>query len=90
MRPYWFKPKRFWYCFAAYYPVTKEGWAITVACLAALVFVLGTATAEGFTGDSLVKTVAGVIIIMLLFDIISFRTGEYPAWWRKFHETHKD
>ena len=30
MKPYWFKPKRFWGWFAPYYPVSWQGWGIAL------------------------------------------------------------
>mgnify|MGYP003393539191 FL=1 len=71
MKKYWFKPKQFWKWFAAYYPVTKEGWIITTilgAILAAIFLFVD------FQSRSLGETLYGIalpwIVIFLIFDII--------------------
>ena len=91
MKRYWFKPKKFWKCFAAYYPVTKEGWCVTLILFAILMLIISYADAGSHSAsDTLLKAAPGIIIVFLIFDIISFRTGEYPAWWKKYHETNKN
>ena len=88
MRKYWFKPKQFWRWFAAYYPVTKEGWITTIGAIAAIVYIAVGADAESHSiSDTFFRMAPGVIVVLLIFDIISFRTGEYPAWWKKYHES---
>ena len=81
---YWFKPKQFWRWFAAYYPITKEGWITTIVAIAAIAYIAVGADAElRSVSDAFFKIAPGVIVVLLIFDIISFRTGEYPAWWKK-------
>lgn len=83
MQKPWFKHYRVG-IFAAYYPARDAGWVVTLSALVLLVFFFRIAEA---TAPS-VADVFGVfapkaIIILLIFDIISFRTGEYPKWWKK-------
>lgn len=82
-RRYWFKPARFG-IFAGYYPVTWQGWLIVCVTVGALAMTFWSAD---WNADSLREMLFGValptIIILLIFDIIAFRTGEYPSWWKK-------
>ena len=84
-RAYWFKPKQFWGIFAAYYPVTWQGWLATFLFFAAAVSAFIAVDARSHSAsDTLIGVAPTLIILMLIFDIISFRTGEYPSWWRRF------
>ncbi len=83
-RHYWFRPARFG-IFAGYYPVNAAGWTITIFTFFALLFVLMLADATSHSiSDTLISTAPSAIIILLIFDLISFRTGEYPHWWRNW------
>lgn len=86
-RKYWFRPKKFWGWFAAYYPVSREGWTIAgVAVLAlALIFIHADRTSHS-ASDTFLASAPGGIIVLLIIDLICFRTGEYPNWWRKHNE----
>lgn len=81
---YWFKPARFWNYFAAYYPASKEGWVITVLLLlsASVIF-----WCEYILTSSLYDAVTEFgpwgVIIMMIFDSLCFRRGQYPHWWKK-------
>ncbi len=81
---YWFRPARFWKWFAAYYPSSAEGWIITLILAAgfAVVYIYINARSH-----SIFETLLGVapvaVIVMLVFDLLCFRTGEYPSWWRR-------
>jgi hypothetical protein len=84
MKRYWFKPKQFWKWFAAYYPVTKEGWVVTIISVAILVVVFLFVDAQSHSAsDTLYGIALPYIVVFLIFDIISFRKGEYPEWWKK-------
>lgn len=76
MDPYWFKPKRFWKVFAAYYPVTWQGFLITIVLLLMALALCLVITSALFYSLCL-------MVLGLTFDLICFRTGEYPSWWRK-------
>lgn len=81
---YWFKPKQFWRWFAAYYPVTWEGWVVTLLAAAAFVaFFYSVDQASRSVSDTLYSFTPWAIGILLAFDLISFRTGEYPSWWKR-------
>ncbi len=84
MSPYWFKPKQFWKYFAAYYPATWQGWVLTglLLVLAGLIFGKIDSTSHSVS-DTLINFAPYAIMLGLLFDFICFRTGEYPAWWKK-------
>jgi hypothetical protein len=88
-RPYWFKPKRFWGVFAAYYPVTGAGWLTTILLAAVAVAIFLHADARSHSvSDTLIGAAPGLIIVFLIFDLITFRTGEYPSWWPRFGGEH--
>lgn len=83
-KKYWFRPARFWKWFAFYYPASQRGWAVTLILLGigGLVF----AWIESGS-DSRMETVVSFlpwgIALMAVFDMLCFRHGEYPSWWRK-------
>jgi hypothetical protein len=87
-KTYWFRPKRFWGWFAAYYPVSREGWTIALAALfaVALIFSYVDRTSHS-ASDTLIGSAPGIIIVMLMFDLICFRTGEYPNWWKTYEKS---
>ena len=81
---YWFRPKRFWGWFAAYYPTSWQGWLITLVLAALLVKVFWLVDQHSHSGsDTLIGVAPWAMIIFLIFDLLCFRTGEYPAWWRR-------
>ena len=83
-RQYWFKPKKYWGYFAAYYPVTWQAWIITFAAASSVYYLAKNALQNSFSPmDAIVSGAPGIIIILFLFDLITFRTGEYPNWWKK-------
>ncbi len=86
-KKFWFKPKKFWGWFAAYYPVTKEGWIITLMALLSLALIFFRAdSASHSVSDTFFGAAPGIVIVFLIFDLISFRTGEYPSWWKRKNE----
>ena len=88
MKKYWFKPKKFWRWFAAYYPITREGWITTIGALVAIFLIFMNADGQSHSvSDAFFTSAPKIIIVLLAFDIISFRTGEYPSWWNKNHES---
>jgi uncharacterized membrane protein AbrB (regulator of aidB expression) len=76
MHPYWFKPKRFWKVFAAYYPVSWQGFLVTVVTLLV-------ALALCVVVVSPLIYLLALMILGFIFDLICVRTGEYPSWWKK-------
>jgi len=84
MQKYWFRPARFWKWFAFYYPASKEGWAVTLflLLLAIKMFVFIDSRSHSVS-DTLLAFAPWAFTIMLLFDLMCFRKGEYPSWWRK-------
>lgn len=79
-----FKPARFWNYFAFYYPATLLGWVISLvlwAIVAAIFFKIDSHSHS--VSDTLLNFSPWAIIILLIFDILCFRVGEYPIWWQK-------
>jgi len=84
MTPYWFKPKRFWKYFAAYYPATRQGWLITgllLLCTLAIYWKIDLTSQS--LADTWLNFAPYAVVLGLLFDFICLRTGEYPTWWKK-------
>ena len=76
---YWFKPRRFG-LFNGYYPVTWEGWALTVVCLFLLTYVFETADQQSNSGrNTLFNFAPGAVAVILLFDMMRLRTSKYPG-----------
>ena len=81
---YWFRPKRFWRWFAAYYPASWQGWIVTLILLALAVLVFRKIDSTSHSvSDTLFSFAPWAIAIMALFDLACFRKGEYPWWWKK-------
>ena len=86
-KKYWFRPKKFWGWFAAYYPASREGWTVTAAAILALVLIfLSADRASHSVSDTFFAAAPGGIIVLLIVDLICFRTGEYPSWWRRHNK----
>ncbi|MEK7193296.1 MAG: hypothetical protein AAB652_00735 [Patescibacteria group bacterium] len=84
MKNYWFRPKRFWRWFAAYYPASWQGWIATLVLAALLVAGFLIIDSRSHSGsDTLLGVAPFVIAIFLVFDLLCFRMGEYPSWWKK-------
>ena len=80
---YWFKPKRFWKWFAFYHPVSLEGWVATMLLIdiAAILFVFVDARSDSIS-DTLIAFTPWLIALMCIFDLLCFRRGLYPSWWK--------
>lgn len=74
MRNYWFKPKRFWKVCAAYYPVSWQGFVITIGLL-----LLG--FGWYWLAANQISYWIGLTLLALTFDLFCLQTGEYPHWW---------
>jgi hypothetical protein len=84
MMRYWFKPKRFWRWFAAYYPIRWQGWLVTLGCAGLLVYAFTSAdTASSSLSDALISFGPRAIVVLILFDAATRLAGEYPWWWKK-------
>lgn len=80
---YWFKPKRFWWYFAAYYPVSWEGWIVTGMSIGSLIFLFRQIDEGSYSaGDTLIGFAPWLILVLIIFDIASRLAGQYPSWWR--------
>lgn len=83
-KPYWFKPARFWKWFAAYYPVSWQGWVVTIIFLAIAVKIFIAVDSRSHSAsDTIIGIAPWLIAVGLALDLITFRTGEYPWWWRR-------
>lgn len=81
---YWFRPKRFWNWFAAYYPSSVEGWAVTISLIVfAVVIFLHIDKNSHSVSDTLISFTPWVLAFFVIFDLFCFRKGEYPSWWRR-------
>jgi hypothetical protein len=80
MQKYWFKPARFWKWFASYYPVSWQGWVVTIALLAAAIKIFWLIDHQSHSvSDTLLNYAPWFIVLALLFDLACFRKGEYPS-----------
>ena len=83
MKTYHFRPARLG-VFAIYYPATILGWAITIILTAGLVFFFQRVDQNSHSAsDTLINFAPFAIVILLIFDLLCFRIGEYPTWWKK-------
>ena len=86
-RNYWFKPKRFWKYFAAYYPVSWQGWLTVLIALWILVKLFLAIDRTSSSGsDTLFSFTPYAIAVLGVLDIITLHTGEYPQWWRHWRK----
>ncbi len=81
---FWFKPKRFWKYFAFYVPSSRLGWLSTIIlfllAIGAFIFICknSTSLSDIFFDFGLV-----LISLLIIFDFLCFKFGEFPSWWRK-------
>ena len=81
---YWFRPKRVGKWVAAYYPASTPGWLVTLALSAGLIKIFWWVDSHSHSGsDTLISFAPYFIAILLIYDLLCFRLGEYPWWWRK-------
>jgi hypothetical protein len=84
---YWFRPARFWKWFAFYYPVSKEGWIVTtVLFLLGIKIFLMIDSHSHSVSDTLIAFAPWFIALACVFDLLCFRRGLYPSWWKKQHK----
>jgi hypothetical protein len=83
---YWFRPKRFWNHFAAFYPVRWEGWVILAAITLLILQVVDSVADRSISAaTALLLAAPPILVLMLIFDLITLQTGEYPRWWLRSH-----
>ncbi|MEK7181078.1 MAG: hypothetical protein AAB738_01945 [Patescibacteria group bacterium] len=83
MKKYHFKPKKLGYI-AGYYPVTWQGWLVTLILVVAFVTLFLQADKNSHSAsDTLINFAFPGTAILLIFDLLCFRMGEYPSWWHK-------
>lgn len=90
MPTYWFRPKRFWNWFAAYYPVSWQGWLVFALALVPLIY--GFRSADRYShsaSDTLINFTPWFLGTALVLDFITRRKGEFPSWWRRKWWPHK-
>lgn len=81
---YWFKPKRFWGWFAAYYPVSAWGWFTAIFFGVVLVLVFAAVDRRSHSvSDTFFAFAPLAVVILILADLVTRLKGEYPAWWKK-------
>lgn len=65
-------------------PTNFSGWVVTLVLLGCLLFVFRAIDSMSHSvSDTLLKFSPWFIAILLLYDILCFRLGEYPSWWRR-------
>lgn len=80
---YWFRPARFWKCFAFYYPASKRGWGVTLILFGIGGLLFSFIDEWSHSGsDTFFFFAPWAIALMALYDMLCFRHGEYPSWWR--------
>jgi hypothetical protein len=83
-KKYWFKPKRIGKWVAAYYPVTSGAWAVTLILIMFLVKIFMLVDAHSHSNsDTIIGGTPWAIAIFMIYDLLCFRLGQYPAWWRR-------
>lgn len=83
MRHYWFKPKR-WGWVAVYVPTSFPGYVATMSCFFFLLyFFILSAEISNSWSDTLILFTPWAIAVFLVYDLLCFRTGQYPHWWEK-------
>jgi len=86
-RKYWFRPLKFWKIFAFFYPTSKPGYIATLLLVVPLVFLYAFIESLGMSlFDTLFQFAPWAIAFGAIFDLLCFRFGEYPSWWRKTNE----
>ncbi|MBU6371022.1 MAG: hypothetical protein KGH93_00360 [Patescibacteria group bacterium] len=73
----WFRAKRFGW---GWYPVSVEGWAVTLIYAFVMVRAVLWADHTHSASDTLIKLAPIFIIVTGLFLVICYRTGEAPGW----------
>ena len=82
--PYWFRPARFWKWFAFYYPVSRRGWGVTLVLIGVAGLLFSFIDQQSYSvSDTLIAFAPWAIALLAVFDMLCFRHGEYPSWWRK-------
>ncbi len=85
---YWFRPARFWRWFACYYPVSREGWVVTAVLAALMIAAFRFVDSQAHSlSDTLIGFAPWFVAIAAVFDLVCFRRGEYPSWWRRCGST---
>lgn len=83
MRKYHFRPARLG-IFAIYYPSSPLGWIVSLILTALFTFFfIKIDQSSHSTSDKLLNFSPYALSIMLIFDLLCFRLGEYPSWWKK-------
>ena len=81
---YWFKPARWGKWVAVYYPASGAGWIVTIILLAGAIKSFLLADLHSHSGsDTLIAFAPAAISLLLIFDLLCFRLGQYPWWWKK-------
>lgn len=80
----WFKPKRFWKYWAAYYPVTWHGWAVTIIMITLLLIIyIMIAVKSSSQSIIIARFLPFLCIALIYYDRVTLKRGLYPSWWGK-------
>ncbi len=81
---YWFKPRRFWHWFAAYYPSSWQGWLVSIISIILLAYMFRRIDSQSHSvSDTLIGFSGWVVLWLFIMDVLTRIKGEYPSWWRK-------
>lgn len=81
---YWFKPARLGKWVAVYYPTSLAGWIVTLVLLAAAIKLYILIDLRSHSDlETLTDFLPWVLMFLLIYDLLCFRRGLYPWWWKK-------
>ncbi|MGB3073579.1 MAG: hypothetical protein WBP40_03540 [Candidatus Moraniibacteriota bacterium] len=81
---YWFQPKRLVGGIAVYYPSSWGGaLLLLVMILSGVVLFRFIDAASHSTSDTLIGFAHWAVALLAFFDLLCFRLGEYPSWWKQ-------
>jgi hypothetical protein len=83
-KTYWFRPKRFWKHFAAFYPSSWEGWLVSLALVGLIYEILRSVRLRTTDWqEASIIAAPAILILLIIWDMLMIQTGEYPKWWKK-------
>ncbi len=79
----WFKPKQFWKHWAAYYPVSWQGWTVTCMIFIPLIIIwILIVTRTSSIILCIIRFLPFFLIALILYDNTTLKRGTYPSWWK--------
>lgn len=86
----WFEPVRFWSHWAAFYPVSWQGWMVTILIFVPLLIIywLIIVRTTDFT-LALMRFLPFLVIAFIFYDSVTLKRGSYPSWWTEKRKDNK-